>query len=294
VAGSSKVVLTVDGMSCSGCISTIKSSLSGLGGINKVVVDVAGGKAEVYYDDKKLKEVGKIVAAVTASGYPAKIDRIVTASEVNKELGRMASRSRLYVASVGDLNISRDDLDKELAYARKRYLKKYGEEVFSTDRGKLLLENVKAQIVSRLIDEGIQLQEIQKAGFQIDESTVNKEFSEFLNGRGQTSEEFGKALEENGYSSELFMKRFETQILVREYLDKEILIGVSNRVERNQHFTDWINNARLLAKVVYFDKDLEVLVKNQSGNSGCSGSGSCSAKGSSKKSSCCSSKPGKN
>lgn len=291
-AGSSKVVLTVDGMSCSGCISTIKSSLSEFEGINEVLVDVVGGKAEIYFDDKKLKDVGQIAAAITASGYSAKIDRIVPASEVKKELRSMASRSRLYVASVGDLDISRDDLDKELAYAKKRYSKRYGEGIFSTDRGKLLLNNVKAQIVSRLIDEGIQLQEIQKTGFEVDKATVEQEFSRFLAVRGQTLEEFKKALEENGSSSELFMKRFETQVLVRQYLDKEILTGVSNRFERSQRYTNWFNNARLLAKVVYFDKDLEVLVKNQSGNSGCSRGGSCSAKDSSEKGSCCSSKPG--
>jgi hypothetical protein len=40
----SKVVLNVDGMSCSGCVATIKSSLKGLQGINDIIVGVAGGK----------------------------------------------------------------------------------------------------------------------------------------------------------------------------------------------------------------------------------------------------------
>jgi copper chaperone CopZ len=43
-----KVVFQVDGMSCSGCIATIKSSLAGYEGIRDVIVNISGGTAEVY------------------------------------------------------------------------------------------------------------------------------------------------------------------------------------------------------------------------------------------------------
>ena len=38
----SKVVFQVDNMSCSGCISTIKSSLAGYAGIQDIIVDISG------------------------------------------------------------------------------------------------------------------------------------------------------------------------------------------------------------------------------------------------------------
>ena len=51
----SKVVFQVDNMSCSGCISTIKSSLAGYAGIQDIIVDISGGVAEVYYDRRKYR-----------------------------------------------------------------------------------------------------------------------------------------------------------------------------------------------------------------------------------------------
>jgi copper chaperone CopZ len=51
----SKAILRVDGMSCSGCIYTIKSSLAGIKGVRDILVNVADGQAEVYYDKEKFK-----------------------------------------------------------------------------------------------------------------------------------------------------------------------------------------------------------------------------------------------
>lgn len=272
--GSSKAIFNVEGMSCSGCIFTIKSSLSEFKGINEILVDVSAGKVEIYFDDTELKDVDQIAAAITASGYPAKIGKIETAEQVKKNLDFMATRARLYIASAGGLDISRNDLDSELEYAKKRYSKTYGEGMFSTDRGKALLDRLKGQIVSRLINEGIQLQEIQKSGFKLGKTTVDKELDKFLSKKGMKLEDFQTALKENSYSFERFMKRFEIRVLVKQYLDSEVFSGGSNDLEKQQLYSNWFNNAKLLAKVVYYDKDLEGLVQNQS--SGCGSS--CSAK----------------
>ena len=267
IEGASKAILDVEGMSCSGCIFTIKSSLSKFEGIKEILVDVSSGKAEVYYDDKTLKNVDQVATAITASGYPAKITKIETAEQVKKNLDGMATRSRLYIASVGEVDISRKDFDSELAFAKKRYTKNYGKDLFTTDKGKALLNRLKGQIVSRLVNEGIQLQEIGKAGFKIDKSVVNKELNTFLNKKNMKLEKFKTALKEDGYSFDKFMIRFETRILVNAYLDSKVFPGSANDMEKQQLYANWFNNAKLLAKVVYYDKGLENLARNQS--SGC-------------------------
>ena len=280
VKGSSKAVFTVEGLSCSGCVDTIQKALSGFKGIKEVFVHVSTGKAEVYFDEKELKDVGQIATAITGAGYPAKLDKTVSAEQLDKELDALLTRSQLYVASVGDVDISRADLDKELAYVKMQYVKKYGEDVFGTDRGKALLENLKAQIVARFINDGIQRQEIQKAGFTVDKATVEKEYRDFLAKKGMTANAFKASLEQNGSSYERFMEKFEFRVLVSEYLDSEILNGTSNEFERQQRYFEWFNNTKLLAKVVFYDKDLEQLVQNRSG--GCGGVGGCSGGGCSK------------
>jgi copper chaperone len=274
VEGSSKAVFKVEGLSCSGCVDTIQKALSGFEGIKEIFVDVSAGKAEIYFDDSKLNDVGQIATAITEAGYPAKLDKTIPADQIKKELDVLIERSQLYVASVGDMDISRDDLDKEMAYAKKQYTKKYGEGVFATDRGKALLENLRAQIVDRLINDGIQRQEIKKAGFKVDKATVEKEYREFLVKKGMTSDAFKSSLEQNGVSYDRFTKKFEFRVLVSEYLDSEILSGTSNEFEKQQRYFEWFNNTKLLAKVVFYDKDLEQLVQNRSG--GCGGGG-CSA-----------------
>ena len=56
-----------------------------------------------------------------------------------------------------------------------------------------------------------------------------------------------------------------------------VLAGFSNDLEKKQHYSDWFNNARLLVKVVYYDKNLETIVQNSSAGAGGCGN-SCSTK----------------
>jgi copper chaperone CopZ len=277
IKGSSKALFKVERLSCSGCVDNIKKALSGFEGIKEIFVDVSVGKAEIYFDNKKLKDMSQIATAITGAGYPAKLDKIIPADQVEKELDVFVTRSQVYVASVGDMDISRDELDNELEYAKKQYVKKYGADVFASDRGKALLENLKGQITARLINDGIQRQEIRKAGFKVDKGTVKKEYREFLAKKGMTSEAFKSSLEKNGSSYERFMKKFEFRVLVSEYLDSEILSGTSNEYEKQQRYFEWFNNTKLLAKVVFYDKALEQLVQN--GSSVCGGGGGCSGGG---------------
>jgi copper chaperone len=276
VEGSSKAVLAVQGMSCSGCVDTINKALAGFKGIQEIVIDVSAGRAELYFDDEILQDMDRITAAIREAGYPARLDKVIPAEQVKNELGVMAERSRLYVVSVGDLDISRKDMDKEITYAKKQYIGKYGEGVFATDRGKALLKSLKAQILSQLIDDGIQRQEIRKAGFTLEKAAVDKAYKEFLAKKGMDSDTFKASLDNNGLSFDRFMKRFEFRVLVSQYLDSEILMGTSNEFERQQRYFDWFNNSKVLAKVVYYDKDLEQLVQNRSsGCGGCSSGGGC-------------------
>lgn len=265
----SKVVLTVEGMSCSGCILTIESSLSDFDGIGDILVDVSGGKAEIYYDSGKLQNVDQIAAAITANGYPAKIDRIVSPEEVRKERDLMATRSKLHIASVGGADIPKSEFNTELTHAKTRYERTYGDEVFARPRGRALEESLKAQIASRLVDEGIQMHEIQAAGYKLGQEKLNEAFHEFLNKKNMTPDDFEASLEENGYSMEPFMKRFERRVIIQSYLDERVLDGISDQRERRQRYADWFGNAKLLAKVVYYDKALERLVMTKA--AGCGG-----------------------
>jgi copper chaperone len=271
-ANQSKAVLDVQGMSCSGCISNIKSSLAGIEGIRDVLVDISSGRVEVYYDDSKLKAVDQIASAITAAGYPASLKRTLNANEVENENNILASRSKLFIAAVGDWEIARSDYEIELRHARARYEEVYGKNIFMGAQGEVLLQRLKSQVASRLITEGIQMQEIRKSGFKLPTPSVQSEFNSFLSQKGMTLDSFKRTIEDSGYDFAYFLKKFENQMTINLYVEEKVLNGILNDVEKRQQYSDWFNNARLLAKVVYYDRELETIAKNSSSASGCGSS----------------------
>ena len=277
----SKAVFQVDNMSCSGCIATIKSSLAGYAGIQDIIVDIAGGMTEVYYDKRKIKDVNPLASAITASGYPAKISRILTADQISKEEAIAASRAEFYIASVSGWDISRSDFNTELAFAKKRYEQAYGDNVFANDQGKTLLDSLKAQVVSRLINEGIQMQEVQRAGYQVDPKVVDTEFAQFMAKKNLDLEGFKATLEKSGYPFDYFMKWFESRVLLSRYLDEKVFAGAASEYDKQNLYRDWFNNARALSKVTIYDSKLKQLTQSQSSGSGCgqsSGASCCQTK----------------
>ena len=265
----SKAVFQVDNMSCSGCIATIKSSLAGYEGIQDIIVDIAGGMTEVYYDKRKIMDVNPLASAITASGYPAKISRILTADQISKEEAIAASRAEFYIASVSGWDISRSDFNTELAFAKKRYEQAYGDNVFANDQAKTLLDSLKAQVVSRLINEGIQMQEVQRAGYQVDPKVVDTEFAQFMAKKNLDLEGFKATLEKSGYPFDYFMKWFESRVLLSRYLDEKVYAGAASEDDKQNLYRDWFNNARALSKVTIYDSKLKQLTQSQSSGSGC-------------------------
>jgi copper chaperone CopZ len=270
--GTAKVVFQVDGMSCSGCISTIKSSLAGYGGIRDIIVNISGGTAEVYYDSGKIKELDRLAASITDSGYPARISQVVTADQLKEEEAVSATRAKVYIAAVGGWDIARTDFDAELAYATNRYKKAYGQNVFSGDRGKNVLDSIEAQVVSRLINEGIQMQEVQRVGYWIDPKLFDQEFDEFLAQKNIDPEGLETSLEKDGYPFGYFMKKFENRVLLRHYIENQVLNNAASDYDKQQQYLAWFNNARTLSKVTIYDKRLERLTQSQAVGGGCGAS----------------------
>jgi len=272
-ANLSKVVLNVSNMSCSGCISTIKGALAGYSGIKDILVDVGSGKAEIYYDRKKLKDLTGIEKAITDSGYPAKITKTYTPEDLRKERGMVASKAEYYIASVSGYDISRADFEMELNAARQRIRKAYGDGILETAQGRELANRLNAQVASRLIEEGILLQEIKKSGYELNEDIVNSELEKHIKNSGKNGNEFQQSINDKGYDYGYFKKKFETRLLINRYLDEKVLAGASTQYDKRRMFASWFKNSKLLTEVVYYDKDLEKIALNSNASGSC-----CAAK----------------
>jgi copper chaperone len=268
-ANLSKVVLNVSNMSCSGCISTIKGALAGYTGIKDILVDISGGKAEVYFNQKELKDVSKIEKAITDSGYPARIMKTLTPEDLRNERDMAASKAEYYIASVSGYDISRADFAIELNAARQRVRKAYGDGILETAQGQAIDNRLKAQVASRLIEEGILLQEIKKSGYGLNEDIMNSELEKYIKNSGKNGNEFQQSIKDDGYDYDYFKKRFETKLLINRYLDEKVLAGASTQYEKQRMFASWFKNSKLLAEVVYYDKDLENAARNLSASGSC-------------------------
>ena len=272
-SNTAKVIFQVEGMSCSGCIYTIKSSLADFNGIQDVIVNISAGVTEVYFDNTKIKDVNLLASAITASGYPARVSQILNADQLKKAQDIADARAKSYVASVSGWDISRTDFNTELTYAKNRYQQAYGQDIFTSARGKGLLDTLKAQVFSRLINEGIQMQEVQRTGFRVDMDIVDQEFEKFILDKDLDFESFKASMEENGYPFAYFMKKFENRVLLHRYLDEMVFGDAATDFEKQQLYFVWFNNARVMSKVVIYDRQLERLTQKQSGGSSCCSTG---------------------
>ena len=264
-----KVVLDVEGMSCSGCISTIKASLAGYEGVQDIIVNISGGTTEIYYDNQKNTDASRFASSVTASGYPATVKQILTADQLREAESAASQRAKFYIATVGGWDISRADFDIEVEIAKNRYQKTYGQDVFSEARGQKVLDSIKAQITSRLINDGIQMQEVQRVGFRINPEIFEQEFDNLLMQKNVDLEKFKSMLEQSGYPFDYFKKKFEYRVLLRHYLEEQVLRGVTSDYDKQEQYLAWFKNARALSKVTIYDKQLERLTQNQSAGGGC-------------------------
>jgi Cu+-exporting ATPase len=66
----SRLELTVEGMTCDGCVRSIERKLSRVAGVESARVNLATGKATVEYDDSRA-QIDQLIAAVEQIGYHA-------------------------------------------------------------------------------------------------------------------------------------------------------------------------------------------------------------------------------
>lgn len=270
-----KVVLGVSGMTCGGCEANIKKSLAGMDGVVSVDVDVAGGKAEVTCDTRLISDTGRIAEAISGSGYPAVVERVVAAGQLQKEEARAAAMAKDYIAAVGDQLIPRQDYAMELNHAKNRYAEFYGEAVFDDARGKQMLEALKRQTGQRLVDEEIQLNAIRRVKFTLDDTVQEKALAEFLAKKETNLAAFKDSLDDIGYSFDYFAKRFNNRTLIQAYHDTVVFDGASSEAEKRQRYLAWLGDARRQSSVQYFDQELA-----RAGSGGCGGgTGSCCSAG---------------
>lgn len=61
-------IINVKGMTCGGCVNSVKRSLQALHGVQTVDVNLSSGEVNVSYDEETM-DVGTLKAAIEEAGY---------------------------------------------------------------------------------------------------------------------------------------------------------------------------------------------------------------------------------
>lgn len=272
----SKAVFSVDKLSCGACVDNIKKAVATLPGTGEVMVDLSGATAEVLFDAALIEEPNTIAKVITDAGYPAQVKSVLGSDQLSRELAEAKEKVKAYIASVGRRDVPRKDFEIERGHARMRYEQIYGAGTFSTPQGKQLLQRIESQIVLRLVDEAVKLQEVDRAGFALPEGKADQALADFVKEKKTTLDALKQDMASNGYPFEYFKQKLENRVKLQIYLEDTVLADSIDPQDRQQRYTNWLTNARTLAKVVYYDKNLETLVK--SGNGSSCGGGGCSVR----------------
>ncbi|MCD8501142.1 MAG: copper ion binding protein [Bacillaceae bacterium] len=84
-----KVVIKVQGMSCSSCSNNVQKKLNATGGIINATINIATEKGQVEYESEKI-DVEGILEAVAASGYRAIAEEDKDAEKVTLKVKGMS------------------------------------------------------------------------------------------------------------------------------------------------------------------------------------------------------------
>jgi hypothetical protein len=120
-----------------------------------------------------------------------------------------------------------------------------------------------------LINEGIQMQEVQRAGYRVDPKIVDTEFAQLMEEKEIDLKGLKAMLAKNEYPFDYFMKKFENQVLLNRYLDEKVFGDTASDYDKQNQYQAWFSNARALSTVTIYDSELKQLTRNQSSGSGC-------------------------
>lgn len=165
-------------------------------------------------------------------------------------------------------SISEADFQARLQSVRRILERQNGSNLFAGERGKYLLENLRAEVLEEMVQERLVDQEARRLGIQVSEQSIQQEIQRIARETYGSRENFQRWMEEMGVQEE------ELQARIRNHLQgEEVKRAKAPRGEDPEAaFEAWLTQARQGAAIEVSDE-----VKSRgyglAGARGCCGSG---------------------
>ena len=174
-------------------------------------------------------------------------------------------------AVVNGESISEADFQDRVQSVRRILERQNGSSLFAGERGKVLFENLRAQVLEEMVEEKLVDQEARKLGIQVTEMSIQQEIQRIAREIYGSQENFQKWIEEMGFHEE------ELKARVRNHLrEQAVKRAKSPRGEDPEAaFEAWLVQARQGALIEVSDA-LKRTGYGFARGGGCCGSGSSS------------------
>ena len=253
------VELRVSNLSCGSCADKIKGALGGIAGVQSVEVNVTSGRGQVVYDPVQIA-APQIAQAVTDSGYPANVLRVLNSDQFKNILSEDARLSEEYVAKVGEILVARDDFEQfvTLQLAAAGLENQVGAR-----------EQILGQAWDNLLQQTLMLMDAERNQVVVQDGEVDMQISQL---REQIAD-FDKNIQTRFGSLEVFAIKVKEDMTISRNIEQFVLVGIKDSEQRQGILTNWYRNLVDNTPVLFYDAGLKQAA-NSSG--GCGSRGCCS------------------
>jgi hypothetical protein len=161
---------------------------------------------------------------------------------LNLSLDRVTGKP---AAVVNGDRITRAELDARVKMIRAMLERKYGQSLFSGERGEVLLTSLKSDVLDGMVEERLVVQEARRMGIQVNEEKLQGEVKRISTEVYGSTENLGGKLREQGMSE----KDFEENIRFVLLIDALKTAKARQGTDPDVNFSAWLTQARQQAQV---------------------------------------------
>lgn len=243
---------TVANMTCGSCVQNIQTALNDVEGVSSVEVSVTTGRSRVSFDPARTDEA-KIAEKITASGYPASINYVLSAEEqraTREEENRLAEK---FVARVGERLIPREDFQEAVDIQLRR------------SGGQGSEQSVMRSTWESLMQREILLAAAEQSGIVVQESEVQAEIDRMRS----KMPGFNNLIAQQYGSEQFFSDKLKTDMTIQRLMEEDVLTGREDTAARQQKLQKWYAELAAATDIRILDPQLEAVM---SLSGGCGGS----------------------
>ncbi len=183
--------------------------------------------------------------------------------------------------------VGRGELRRRVDAGRRIIERQYGGDFFSGTAGRERLSSLRRDVMERMLEERLVVQEAQRLGIRISDEAAEKEIRRIGGEVYGSPEDMKKMLAEDGLSLENIRNHFRNNMTFQA-LAAIKASGAASEEKGQALFNDWLNRAKKAANVTVYESYASAAAGPQqggccglgggpvaAGTSGCGGTGGC-------------------